>query len=322
MEKLYMNIVTLKDLSKTYGQNTALNKVSLSINEGEIFGLLGPNGSGKSTMINILSGILSFNSGTCKIFDMDIKNNKYKRRIQQQLGVVPQSYCLYENLKAKENVDFYGRLYGLSSRDIKAKTKSALERVGLWECRNSFPSTFSGGMKRRLNIACSIVHEPRLIIMDEPTASLDPQSREYILSTVKELNNLGCTIIYTSHYLEEIELLCSRAVILNKGRVIATGTGTELKKLLPSSSHIKISLKEPTSKTLRDISRGTLLKDSTNYRTTFSSNNVINIDCDNPALVLEKLLPYIKSKGLIIEDIEVNRASLDEVFLRLIPGKI
>lgn len=316
-----MNIVEIKDLRKTYGNNVALDKVSFFIKEGEIFGLLGPNGSGKSTIINILSGILPFHGGVCKIFNRDIKNKKHKKIIQHHLGVVPQDYCLYEHLKAKENVDFYGRLYGLSSAEIKDKTKNALERVGLWEHRDSFPSTFSGGMKRRLNIACSIVHEPRLIIMDEPTASLDPLSRDYILNTVKELNHLGCTIIYTSHYLEEIEALCSRAVILNKGKVLATGTGTELKKLLPGGSRIRISLKAPGERLLREMSQGGIIKASNLYRGSLGDNNILNIDCDNPAEVLERLLPYLKGKGLTVEDIEVSRTSLEEVFLKLIPAK-
>lgn len=312
-----MNIITIKDLTKTYGINTALDKVSLSIYEGEIFGLLGPNGSGKSTIINILSGILSFDSGICKVFNWNIDNKIHKRKIQHHLGIVPQDYCLYENLKAKENVDFYGRLYGLSNSEIKNKTKLALERVGLWEHCNSFPSTFSGGMKRRLNIACSIVHQPRLIIMDEPTASLDPLSRDYILNTVKELNNLGSTIIYTSHYLEEIEVLCSRASILNRGKVLATGTGTELKKLLPNSSHIKISLKAPKENLLKEIAQSAIIKSTSLYTGSLIDNNTLNIHCNNPVYVLEKVLPYLKYKGLLIEDIEVNRASLEEVFFKL-----
>lgn len=316
-----MSIVTINNLSKSYEKNTALNKVSFSINEGEIFGLLGPNGSGKSTMINILSGILTFDSGSCSIFNLDIKNKKHKRIIQQQLGVVPQNYCLYENLTAKENVDFYGRLYGVSKKEISVQTKKALNRVGLWEQKNHFPSTFSGGMKRRLNIACSIVHEPKLIIMDEPTASLDPLSRDYILNTVKVLNQLGSTIIYTSHYLEEIEILCSRAVILNKGKVIAAGSGSELKRLLPNSSHIKISIKNANERMLKKVAQVSSLNSSSLYRGFITNNNVINIDCDNPGLVLEKLLPYLKLKGFVIEDIEICKTSLEEVFLRLIPSK-
>lgn len=312
-----MNIIEVKNLKKTYDNNIALNKISLFIKEGEIFGLLGPNGSGKSTLINILSGILAFDEGSCKILNYEINNSKYKKIIQQQLGMVPQDYCLYERLKVKENVNFYGRLYGIPSNEIKYRTKNALKRVGLWELKESFPTTLSGGMKRRLNIACSIVHEPKVIIMDEPTASLDPQSRDYILNTVKELNKIGCTIIYTSHYLEEIEFLCSRASILNKGKIIATGTGTELKKFLPNSSHIKITLKNPSSKLLTHISSSSLNPINL-YNGSINNNTVIDINCDSPAIVLDKLLPYLKAKGLIIEDIEIKNASLDEVFLRLI----
>lgn len=315
-----MSIVEIKDMKKNYGNNVALDKVSFFINEGEIFGLLGPNGSGKSTIINILSGILSFNEGLCKIFNLDIKNKRNKKTIQQHIGVVPQEYCLYEHLKARENVEFYGRLYGVSKDEIKGKTKTALERVGLWQHKEEFPGTFSGGMKRRLNIACSIVHEPKIIIMDEPTASLDPLSRDYILNTVKLLNKLGSTIIYTSHYLEEIEALCTRAVILNKGKVIATGTGTELKKLLPNSSRVKIALKAPNEKLLMEMSNFPIIRAFNLYRGSMSESNVLNIDCDNPAYVLEKLLPYLKARGIVIDDIEVNRTSLEEVFLKLIPG--
>lgn len=323
-----MSIVEVKDLRKRYGKTIALNGVSLSIEEGMIYGLIGPNGSGKSTMINILSGLIGFNNGECKVFQLDI--TKERKAIQEAIGVVPQEYSIYNDLRAKENVAFFGKLYGLKKSIINSRVDEALSFVGLMEYKDSFPDTFSGGMKRRLNIACSLVHRPKLLIMDEPTASLDPISRDIILETVKKLNNKGCTIIYTSHYLDEIELLCHRAIILNKGNVIVEGTPNKIKNMIPTRNKIRLTLCKSNLSVEKDLERVIELKTSNTVNGFLKCSEVnisygnsgimkdIEIECDNPTVILEILLPYLRRINVIIKDIEVTKGSLDDVFIKII----
>lgn len=284
-------------------------------------------------MINILSGLIGFEQGSCKIMGLDIKKNK--RAIQRMIGVVPQEYSIYDDLKAKENIAFFGKLYGVSRPIIKTRVDEALNFVDLVQYKNSFPDSFSGGMKRRLNIACSLVHRPRLLIMDEPTASLDPISREIILETVRKLNNNGCTIIYTSHYLDEIEALCHRATIINKGEVIAEGTPDEIKNSIQNRSKISLVLFKQSANIERELENFIIQNnisnkpykevDISNTRVVgYSSENTktLEIECDNPAKVLEVLLQYFRVRNIVVKDIEVTKMSLDDAFLKLIPKNI
>ncbi|NEZ46225.1 ABC transporter ATP-binding protein [Clostridium niameyense] len=247
-------LVELKKLEKKYKDFKAVDINELNIKEGEIFGFLGPNGAGKTTTISILSGLYTKFLGDVKIFNKDIKNQSFD--IKKQMGVVPQDLALVDDLTAYENVTFFAKLYGLKGEKLKSSVQETLEFVGLWDRKNDFPTKFSGGMKRRLNIACAIVHKPKLIIMDEPTVGIDPQSRNNILETVKKLNEQGSTIIYTSHYMEEIEAVCTDICIMDHGKIIARGNKEELKSLVKKENGEKATLEEVflslTGKKLRD----------------------------------------------------------------------
>lgn len=247
-------IINIKNLEKSYKDFKAVNINELSIKEGEVFGFLGPNGAGKTTTISILSGLYTKFNGEVKIFDKDIKKEAFF--IKKQMGVVPQDLALVEDLTAYENVTFFAKLYGLKGQKLKDAVKETLEFVGLWDRKDDFPTKFSGGMKRRLNIACAIVHKPRLIIMDEPTVGIDPQSRNNILDTVKKLNQQGSTIIYTSHYMEEVEAVCTDICIVDHGKIIARGDKEELKSFVKKENGEKATLEEVflslTGRNLRD----------------------------------------------------------------------
>lgn len=247
-------LIEIKNLSKSYKEFKAVDIKELSIKEGEIFGFLGPNGAGKTTTISILSGLYSKYDGEIKIFDKTLKENEIF--IKKNLGVVPQDLALIDDLTAEENVKFFGELYGLRGKKLKEAVKETLEFVGLWDRKKDFPPKFSGGMKRRLNIACAIVHKPKLIIFDEPTVGIDPQSRNKILETIKELNKQGSTIIYTSHYMEEVDSICSDICIIDHGKIIARGTNDEVKALVSHEDGSIASLEEVflklTGRRLRD----------------------------------------------------------------------
>jgi ABC-2 type transport system ATP-binding protein len=192
-------ILEVKNLIKRYNDFLALDHINLSINEGEIFGLLGPNGAGKTTTISILSGLTKYDGGEVKFMGKDIR--RHEMDVKREIGIVPQEIALFDDLTTHENLDYFGRLYGLKGKLLKERIDEALIFTGLTDRRKDRPKKFSGGMKRRLNIACAIVHHPKLIIMDEPTVGIDPQSRNHILQSIKELNRMGSTIIYTSHYM-------------------------------------------------------------------------------------------------------------------------
>lgn len=211
----------LKSYNTSTGRHTAVNDISFSIYPGEILGFLGPNGAGKSTTLNIIATLLNQDEGQILFKNTPVhdRNLEYKRA----LGLVPQDIALFSDLTAYENVRFFCSLYGIKGEQLNIYTENALHYVGLWEYKNQYPDTFSGGMKRRLNIACSIAHQPELIIMDEPTVGIDPQSRNKILELTKDLASHGSTIIYTSHYMEEVEAVCSRLIFLDHGQIIEEG---------------------------------------------------------------------------------------------------
>ena len=247
-------IISIKNLEKNYKDFKAVDINELSIKEGEIFGFLGPNGAGKTTTISILSGLYSKYSGEIKIFGRNIKEDPIF--IKKNLGVVPQDLALIDDLTAEENVKFFGELYGLRGKKLKEAVNETLDFVGLLDRKKDFPPKFSGGMKRRLNIACAIVHKPKLIIFDEPTVGIDPQSRNNILETIQKLNAQGSTIIYTSHYMEEVDAICSDICIIDHGNIIARGSNEELKALVQHEDGSEASLEEVflklTGRKLRD----------------------------------------------------------------------
>lgn len=222
-------IIKVTGLTKSYENSPAVSDLSFSVKKGEIVGLLGPNGAGKSTTINILATVLKPDSGNISICGYNLQNEKNK--IKQSIGIVPQDLAIYEEISAEKNVSFFASLYGLRGQKLKERTAFALDLVGLTDKRKNKPKTFSGGMKRRLNIACAIAHDPQIIIMDEPTVGIDPQSRNHILESILKLKEHGVSILYSTHYMEEVEHIADRILVIDKGKQIAGGT---LKELLQS----------------------------------------------------------------------------------------
>jgi ABC-2 type transport system ATP-binding protein len=251
-------IVKLEGLTKKYDGRAVVDHVSLEIQKGEIFGLLGPNGAGKSTTMNMICSLVKPTSGKIALFGKDAQTDM--REAKAKLGYIPQELAIHGNLKAWENAELFISLYGIKGKALKKAIDDSLEFVGLKEQRNVFSKNFSGGMKRRLNIACAIGHHPELLIFDEPTVGIDPQSRNFILEKIKYANELGATIIYTSHYMEEIEALCSRIAIMDNGKIIAMGTKKELTELVTADEGSDMSLEEVfltlTGKKLRDFAEG------------------------------------------------------------------
>jgi ABC-2 type transport system ATP-binding protein len=220
-----MAVLRVTNVRKQYDKREVLHGVSFLVEEKEVYGLLGPNGAGKSTLLNIVINLITEYSGSVEIFE-----NQIDQHSLHDIGFVPQDLAIYEDLTALQNVKFFGSLYKLRGKDLDTKCQAALRMVGLWNQRKRRPSSFSGGMKRRLNIACSIVHNPKLIILDEPTVGIDPQSRNYILESIKLLNRLGATVIYTSHYMEEVEAICTKVAIIDDGNIVENGPISEIKQ--------------------------------------------------------------------------------------------
>lgn len=251
-------VVKVEGLTKKYDNRNVVDHISLEIKRGEIFGLLGPNGAGKSTTMNMICSLIKPTDGKIELFGMDQK--KELRKIKPLLGYIPQELAIHGNLKAWENVELFTALYQIRGKDLKDAVNQALIDVGLEDKRNEFARTFSGGMKRRLNIACAIGHKPKLLIFDEPTVGIDPQSRNFILEKIKEANEQGTTVIYTSHYMEEVEAICTRVAIMDNGKIIACGTKEELKRMVVSEDEGDISLEKVfltlTGKKLRDYTEG------------------------------------------------------------------
>lgn len=246
------NVIEVRHLTKTYKSPKtkkplkAVDDLSFDVKEGEILGLLGPNGSGKSTTINCLLSLLKFDKGTIKIFGETMSPSAYG--LKRQIGVVFQEVAVFEELKVQDNIDFFCGLY-IKDKTERAKcVDDAIKLVGLEDFRKFYPKQLSGGLLRRLNIACGIAHRPKLIFLDEPTVAVDPQSRQHILDNIETLRKKGTTVVYTTHYMEEVEQLCDRIIILDKGKIIASGTNEELKKLVKNKP-----VKQVAGPTLNDV---------------------------------------------------------------------
>jgi len=244
-------IASLKNVVKRYGNFVALDHLNLNIIEGEVLGLLGPNGAGKSTTIRILCGLINSDSGDIKVFGQDQNINNLK--IRQDIGLVTQEITIFTDLTAEANLKYFGGLYGLRGAELNANVKEMLEFVGLSEHAKKKPKTFSGGMQRRLNIACALVHKPKLVIMDEPTVGIDPQSRNHILESVKKLAEKGTTVIYTSHYMEEVQAISDRISIMDSGRVIVEGTIDELVSRIQHEDTVRLTAVTPSDALTEDL---------------------------------------------------------------------
>ena len=303
-----MNVLEVSNLSKKYGDSEVVKRISFVVKEGEILGFLGPNGAGKSTTINILATALKPTAGQIKFMDRDILTNN--KEYKTSIGIVPQSLAIFENLPAIENVKYFASFYGLKGENLKNKSEEALKMVGLLDRANDLPKTYSGGMKRRLNIACALAHNPKLLILDEPTVGIDPQSRNHILESIKSLRNNGTTIIYTTHYMEEVEAISDRAIILDKGEIIAEGTLENLKSQIEGNTVYNI-YGEGTEKIDTDIVLAIEGVEKVEFKDGLRVSTLK--DADNLDKIILKLIEYkVKIKNIVTED-----QNLETVFLNL-----
>jgi len=310
-----MTIVKMDQVTKKFGDVTAVDRVSLEIREGEIFGLLGPNGAGKSTAINMITGLLTIDKGSISILGSDVRRDKMTAK--SYVGIVPQDIAIYEDLTSLENVKFFASLYGLRGKELEAAALEALEFTGLSEKKKEFPKSFSGGMKRRLNIACAIAHKPRLIIMDEPTVGIDPQSRNHILQSVKQLNKQGSTIIYTSHYMEEVEEICTRIAIMDHGKVIALGTCRELENMVNDKDVVVVTVSDPVSKVNEKS-----IREIPGVENVAVGENTIKITSAKEVTNLDRIIQYFIKNSFTIKSVESKTPDLETVFLSLTGRKL
>jgi ABC-2 type transport system ATP-binding protein len=307
-------IVEVKNLVKRFDQFIAVDNVTFSIKEGEIFGLLGPNGAGKTTTISSITGMSNIDSGEIKIFGMSMKNQE--REIKKKVGIVPQDLAIFEDLTTYENLLYFGKLYGLRGGELKDSADKAMEFVGLLDRKKDYPKKFSGGMKRRLNIAIGIVHNPKLVIMDEPTVGIDPQSRNYIIDSIKKLNERGTTIIYTSHYMEEVEELCNRMVIMDNGKIIANGNKEELKEMVSLEEKIDLEV-SGINYTIMDK-----LKSLNGVTDCSMKGNKITIVSKKYSKITQKIINIISDSESEIISLNVEKPTLETVFLTLTGKKL
>jgi ABC-2 type transport system ATP-binding protein len=304
-------MLVVSDIKKSFDQKEVVRGVSFSVEKGESFGLLGPNGAGKSTTISMICGLLTYDSGSVMVDGISVK--KKPLDVKKKIGVVPQEIALYPTMSAKENLLFWGKMYGLSGKLAKKRVDEVLEYVGLRDRANDKIETFSGGMKRRINIGASLMHEPELLIMDEPTVGIDPQSRNHILETVKRLNQNGMTVIYTSHYMEEVEFLCNRIGIVDQGKMIALGTKGDLVNRLAGGTVIKLSvasLKDEFTASLRKV---------TNVERVIPDieNNSVDIFVHHHQLAFSDIIACAMENRVQVLSFEVQEPNLESLFLSL-----
>lgn len=309
------SILEVKDLKKYYKENKAVNGLTFNLYKGEILGFLGPNGAGKSTTINILSTILKHDEGEIKFFGTDI--NKNKKWIKSQLGIVPQELAIFEEISAYKNVEFFTSLYGLSGKNLRNAVLEALKMVGLDDKKDSKPMTFSGGMKRRLNIACAIAHKPKILILDEPTVGIDPQSRNHILESIRKLRENGTTIIYTTHYMEEVEEIANRIVIMDKGTKIAEGTILELMESYKNTRVYKISVDNVNNNFKCDF-----LYEIEGIQKVELTDNYLSITTIKEIENLDKIILSLIDRKIKISHMTSEEGNLEMVFLKLTGRKL
>ena len=302
-------IIEVKNLSKSYKNLKAIDDLSFDVYEGEILGLLGPNGSGKSTTINSILNLLEFEKGTIKIFGKIMKPDSYD--IKRNIGVIFQEVAVFEELTVYENIDYFCGLYVSDKLLRKSYVEDAINLVGLKEFTKFYPKQLSGGLLRRLNIACGIAHKPKLIFLDEPTVAVDPQSRNNILDGIKKLRDDGATIVYTTHYMEEVEMICDRIIILDKGKILAEGTSDELKSLAKLEEKITLEVKKISPKIIDEI------KTFKTVDSIIENGNTLVITYKKGKDNLGELIDYLHSKKVTYSKIFSERPTLNDVFLEL-----
>lgn len=303
------NVISVKNLTKKYKNITAIDNLSFDVYEGEILGLLGPNGSGKSTTINCLLSLLNFEHGIIKIFNKEMTSESYD--IKKDIGVIFQEVAVFEELTVYENIDYFCGLYITDKKQRAEYIEDAIKLVGLEEFKKFYPKQLSGGLLRRLNIACGIAHKPKLIFLDEPTVAVDPQSRNNILDGIKKLRDEGATILYTTHYMEEVELLCDRIIILDKGKIIAQGTTEELKDLAKIEEKITVEVENITDEAIEKIKEFKTVEEVT------LNKNILLITYKKGNNNLRKLIDFLEENKVTYNKIFSERPTLNDVFLEL-----
>jgi ABC-2 type transport system ATP-binding protein len=301
--------VEVKGLDKKYKDIHAVDAVSFTILKGEIFSLLGPNGAGKTTTISMISTLLLPTKGDAFVMGHSVR--KDPMAVKKSIGVVPQDIALYEDMTARENLAFWGRMYGLRGQALKSRINEVLKIISLEERQKGMIGKFSGGMKRRVNIGAALLHKPDLIIMDEPTVGVDPQSRRNILDSVKELNKQGCTVLYTTHYMEEAQELSDHIAIMDHGQIIANGTNAELVKIVGELDRIDLTLSETVDSRLGDFEKVKGVKKIT------QEDGKMTLLADDSDTVLPRLFELTARLGLRILTVEVKEPNLETVFLHL-----
>lgn len=302
-------IVKVNNLVKRYKELIALDHFNMEVEEGEILGLLGPNGCGKTTAINCILSLLNFDKGEIEVLGKKMTPDSYD--IKKQIGLVPQEVSVFEKLTVKENIDYFCGLY-IEDKNLREQyVEEAIEFVGLKKYEKFYPKKLSGGLKRRLNIACGIAHKPRLIFLDEPTVAVDAQSRNFILDGIKKLNKEGSTIIYTTHYLEEVEMLCKRIIIMDNGKSLVSGTKEELKAMITTSEKIIVgflNIEDETINKMKNIPHVIDVEKDDEYYIIKFENGINN---------LANLLEFIKENNLTYTKLHSQLPSLNDVFLEL-----
>ncbi|MBN2774442.1 MAG: ABC transporter ATP-binding protein [Prolixibacteraceae bacterium] len=301
-------MIKVHKISKSYNNIQALNEVSLEISKGEIFGLLGPNGAGKTTTINILNTLLKPDDGKVIVDGINLSENPQK--VKMLIGVVPQEIALYRNMTAYENLIFWGGLYNIPAQALKTNAEQVLKMVGLWDRKNDRIDKYSGGMKRRINIASSILHDPKIILMDEPAVGVDPQSRNHIFEVISNLNKEGKTIIYTTHYMEEAERLCNTIAIIDSGKIMAKGTLQELKDFSKVKDLLIIEASNLDEEKIINLSKQLEIKVD-------DSLQFISVECSNIGKEIFSVINEINKTGIEIKRIDSKIANLESVFLKL-----
>lgn len=302
-------MVKIQNLVKRYGDLVALDHLNLKVSEGEIFGLLGPNGCGKTTAISCLLALLKYDKGDILVFGKEMQPDSYD--MKRKIGIVPQEVAVFWELSVLENIDYFCGLYIKDKVQRRKYVEEAIDFVGLEEQRKMRPKQLSGGLLRRLNIACGIAHKPKLIIMDEPTVAVDPQSRNHILEGIQKLNREGATIIYTSHYMEEVEQICTQIAILDHGRSIAVGTKEELKKMIKTGERITVEGIELNDKQLQGIRELPHV-----FQTDYSSQTLV-VRCSSANQNLMRVLHYLQEQEISCGRVFSELPTLNDVFLEV-----
>lgn len=302
-------VVKVENLVKRYKELVAVDHFNLTIEEGEILGLLGPNGSGKTTTINCILSLLTYDKGSIEVFGEEMKPDSYE--LKRRIGVVMQNVAVFDELTVYENIDYFCGLYIKDNALRKQYVEEAIAFVELGDYKKFYPKKLSGGLLRRLNIACGIAHKPKLIILDEPTVAVDPQSRNKILEGILDLNRQGATIIYTSHYMEEVEQICSRIAIMDKGKNLATGTTDELKQMIKKKEIISIDILELSQEDMLSI------RNLKNVYDVSYENHKLTVLCSDGKHNLIHILDHLQSKNISFGRVYSELPTLNDVFLEM-----